>query len=453
MLPTALKVLEESCSSTSCAHSAVSLRRAARLGHPWLTRMAPAAHPGRVVEPVLLASVRPPTLTYVPAIPRRVGKTGVLSEHQLEAVLHAGQCHAQPLRQTGTRPGFLLADGAGVGKGRTQAAIILDAWLQGHQKALWVSASADLYADAKRDLMAVCTATSGLPPLHQMLTNLTSVPQHAPIPSSRGGGVISSCVPFACSSCAPLCCPVLLLCFSLLQLICPADPEPNSTSALSFAVVFASYALLARPSRLAQVLAWCTARGTFQGVLALDESHRAKAAGASGAGSAVIHLQRKLPLARTVYSSATSATEVDNLQYLCRLGLWGRGTPFKSFAVFREQMLKGGAASKELLPLHLKACGSLVSRLISYQDVRIRVATHQLTPEQAATYDAATRLWQALSLTLRRRAPSLPSSAASRFWSAHQRFFRCLVTGFKLPTLHAILTRGLAEGKRSACLP
>lgn len=36
-----------------------------------------------------------------------------------------------------------------VGKGRTQAAIILDAWLQGHQKALWVSASADLLADAR----------------------------------------------------------------------------------------------------------------------------------------------------------------------------------------------------------------------------------------------------------------------------------------------------------------
>ena len=187
MLPTALNVLEESCTSASCSCVALSLQRAASSGHAWLSRMPPAPHAARIVEPALLASVRLPPITYIPAIPRRVGKTGVLSEHQLEAVLHAGQRHDQLLQLTGARPGFLLADGAGVGKGRTQAAIILDAWLQGNQKAVWVSASADLYADAKRDLQAVCTSTSGLPPLHETLTNLTSVPQHAPIPISRGG--------------------------------------------------------------------------------------------------------------------------------------------------------------------------------------------------------------------------------------------------------------------------
>ena len=72
----------------------------------------------------------------------------MLSDLQLEALMHAGQSHSQPLRPNGSRPGFLLADGAGMGKGRTQAAVILDAWLQGHQKAIWVSASTDLYADA-----------------------------------------------------------------------------------------------------------------------------------------------------------------------------------------------------------------------------------------------------------------------------------------------------------------
>ena len=142
-LPTALHVLEDQPpTAPSCSRTAVSLQRAAEAGHSWLHRMPPKNHAGHVVEPALLASIRPPPVSYVPAMPRRVGKTGVLSELQLEAVLHAGQCYAQPLRPTGARPGFLLADGAGVGKGRTQAAIILDAWLQGHQKALWVSASA-----------------------------------------------------------------------------------------------------------------------------------------------------------------------------------------------------------------------------------------------------------------------------------------------------------------------
>jgi hypothetical protein len=169
----------------------------------------------------------------------------------------------------------------------------------------------------------------------------------------------------------------------------------------------------------------------------------------TGAGSAVLTLQSELPLARVVYASATSATELHNLQYLSRLGLWGKGTAFSSFVGFRDEMQTGGAAAKELLPVHLKACGSLVSRLISYDGVTIRVETHHLTPSQAQTYDAATALWQQLGVLLRQRTAkgALPSNAASRFWSAHQRFFRCVVTAAKLPTLHRLLNAGLAEGK------
>ena len=51
----------------------------------------------------------------------------------------------------------------------------------------------------------------------------------------------------------------------------------------------------------------------------------------------------------------------------------------QSFAAFKEEMHAGGAAAKELLPLHLKSRGSLVSRLISYDGVRVRVATHRLS--------------------------------------------------------------------------
>ena len=312
---------------------AAGLHRAAAAGHTWLTRVSSQRHADKLVQPALLASVRPPALTYVAAVPQQIGKTGVLSELQLEALLYAGQCHSRPLRPSGTRHGFLLADGAGVGKGRTQAAIILDAWLQGHQKALWVSASADLLADAKRDLEAVSTSMAGLPRLDTMLTALTQVPLSDVIKMPRG-------------------------------------------------VLFASYALLARPGRLAQVLAWCQARKPFQGVLSLDESHRAKAAGSTGAGAAVLKLQAEMPLARVVYASATSATEIHNMQYLIRLGLWGAGTPYASFNDFRDEMQAGGAAAKELLPLHLKMCGALVSRQLSYDGVTVMVSTHRLTAEQ-----------------------------------------------------------------------
>ena len=41
-----------------------------------------------------------------------------------------------------------------------------------------------------------------------------------------------------------------------------------------------------------------------------------------------IELQKLLPKAKVIYMSATGATEVENLQYATRLGLWGEGTAF-----------------------------------------------------------------------------------------------------------------------------
>jgi hypothetical protein len=64
----------------------------------------------------------------------------------LALLLHACCSHA-----TGSRPGFFLGDGAGVGKGRQIAALVKDYWASrsGKQhRILWVSVSADLrYGD------------------------------------------------------------------------------------------------------------------------------------------------------------------------------------------------------------------------------------------------------------------------------------------------------------------
>lgn len=52
----------------------------------------------------------------------------------------------------GKRAGFLIGDGAGVGKGRTIAGIIFENYLKGRKKAIWVSVSNDLKYDSERDL-------------------------------------------------------------------------------------------------------------------------------------------------------------------------------------------------------------------------------------------------------------------------------------------------------------
>ena len=52
------------------------------------------------------------------------------------------------------RRGWMLGDGTGAGKGRQVAAVILDNWLQGRRRALWLSKSNKLVEDAQRDWTA-----------------------------------------------------------------------------------------------------------------------------------------------------------------------------------------------------------------------------------------------------------------------------------------------------------
>lgn len=59
--------------------------------------------------------------------------------------------HTQTLPD-GSRGGFFIGDGAGVGKGRTIAGLILENWRAGRRRHLWLSVGSDLKFDARRDL-------------------------------------------------------------------------------------------------------------------------------------------------------------------------------------------------------------------------------------------------------------------------------------------------------------
>ena len=100
-------------------------------------------HPDPVIESMALASVSVPDVTMEFDLPKRLIIEGKLSDLQLEAIMYSKQQHEQ-YYPSGERKGFLLGDGAGVGKGRTIAGIILDNWKQGRTKAIWLSVSNDL---------------------------------------------------------------------------------------------------------------------------------------------------------------------------------------------------------------------------------------------------------------------------------------------------------------------
>lgn len=103
------------------------------------------------METASLSSVEPTDVWYKLTLPEETIRSGALSALQLESITYAAQQH-EHLLPDGTRAGFLVGDGAGVGKGRTIAGIIFENYLKGRKRAIWVSVSNDLKYDAERDL-------------------------------------------------------------------------------------------------------------------------------------------------------------------------------------------------------------------------------------------------------------------------------------------------------------
>lgn len=378
-------------------------------------------HPGKLVESAAMASVSAVVPTYVPNLPMQVikgfGQDGGISLAQLEPVVYAGQAH-QTVFVNGERQGYFIGDGTGVGKGREIAAIILDNQRRGQKKAIWISAKRDLMNDAKRDMRGVGMDDSGV--------------------FFQGGDKGKKLMAAGTDG-------VLFTTYSTLR-SAEKKTEENKTP----------------QTRLDQLLKW--AGEDYDGVVIFDESHNAgnllPGKGKRGKvdpslqAMAVADLQRRLPKARVVYVSATGATEVSNLAYASRLGIWGEGRSFTSVENFVNEVQKGGLAAMELVAKDLKALGLYNARSLSFEDVRYDRIDHPLSADQREIYDEMAKAWQAvlenvksaLDITEASTNRNAKGAALSQLWGSQLRFFNQVITSMQMPSVIEDVEKQLAAG-------
>ncbi|KAH7638141.1 strawberry notch-like protein [Dermatophagoides farinae] len=368
-------------------------------------------HPDQVVETSSLASIPPPDVYYQLMIPDEVIDDGRLSALQLESIIYASQQHENFLRD-GSRSGFLIGDGAGVGKGRTVAGIIYENYLRGRKRALWFSVSTDLKYDAERDLHDIGASRIEV---HLLNKFKYGIKIHSPDNDNVKRGVIFSTY------------------HSLIG-------ESTSISGRF-------------STRFQQVLQWCGE--DFDGVIIFDECHKAKNLFPSGTtratktGQAVLDLQRCLPKARVVYASATGATEPKNMGYMTRLGIWGPGTPFEDFNQFVAMVEKRGVGAMELVAIDLKMRGMYMARQLSFKGVQFRIEHVPLSREFIRIYNCCCRLWVSAktkfekALELMEADPQVSKAIWTQFWASHQRFFKYLCIASKVKFAVAFVKESL----------
>ena len=421
------------------------------------------AHPSDLVQSAAMAATTHPRPTIQPRLPVSLVRDGVLSDAQIESVVLVADAHDKhlPARlQVSTdlefirrvdgprvlvpesgphlsaphvrgvdeirfgstvafRQGYMLADGTGCGKGRQVAAILLDQWLRGRRRAIWISASDSLIRDARRDWQAV-------------------------------GGHPKDVIP--------------------LKRTRAQERIPNACG-----ILFCTYATLrsssrqGNRSRLEQIIAWLAgaideaARHVFDGCIVFDECHSlANAAGGKGSrgaitpsqqGRAGLRLQNALPDARVLYVSATGASTIDGLAYTQRLGLWGTDrTPFETRQRFVEAIEAGGVAALEVVARDLKSLGVYQARALSYDGVEVDILVHAVTEAQREVYDSyayAFKILNAMLTAALEVTAAAKSTARATFRGMEQRFFGALITSLKCPTLIRAIEANL-EANRTA---
>lgn len=382
-------------------------------------------HPTPLCESLAMSSIDLPQTDYKPNLPQESIASGILSNAQLEDVILAGHAHNSFINNDEYRRGFMIGSGTGFGKGNAIAGIILDNFRQGRKKAVWISKNENAHFNSAEYWAAVGGKS------RQIIDHRKFKPDQ-PIHATEGVLVTTY--------------GVLRSKFEVLQ---PdeADAAGNKSTKIL-------------KGRVRQIIDWVG--NDFDGIVAFDESHiMANAMDQKGSrgtkkGSLVaevgLTLQMMLPKARIIYSSATGATEVQNLVYGQRLGLYGPGTPFKDQLHFVNEIKASGVTAMELVARDMKALGIYTARSLSYAGVSYDAVLHEVTDPQRELYDTLARAWQTVlqnieeAIEVNNTSKNAKAAALSSFWSSHQRFFNLIILTIQFPSVAKDIQKHLDEG-------
>lgn len=383
---------------------------------------ATPAHPADIVESAVHSDVSLPDLSKVQLHLKKenLGTATKISGHQITMVKLAVNAFSRGL-------GFFNAGGTGFGKGLVNAAIALNSFNSGQKKAVWISQNHSLMLATQRDWQDLGGKKDDILDFSKVKNN-ESIETRL---SNKG---------------------VLYLTYALLRE--KVSPEEATKG---------------KKNRLDQVTEWLGK--DFDGVLIFDESHNmangitvdtgfGKSKG-SQTFKAGFDIQNLLPNAKIVYSSATGATELANLAYATRLGLWGENGYFPTIKDFLQQVAPWGIGGLEQVSADMKRKGVYWAPSLAFQGktpektVTYEKLTQVLTPQQRDIHNNIAKLWQkvlhwrdeAMISTGANEAPGMRASQNSAFWGNQLRFFQMMSMSMQMPIVFQQADKDIAEGK------
>ena len=343
----------------------------------------------------------------------------------------------------GTRAGFFLGDGAGIGKGRQISATIRDALCRNHGRGrhLWISVSRELVQDARRDLADVgchVDVHDGADVLDQMSSSSSSGGSSSMSAAARkkskglgAGGSLGKGVLFITYS-------LLVSGKRMENIISWLAGEEDSASSTTIgttkkkvASTSPAEAAVERAQR-EQLLREKRARleRSYTGLIVFDEAHKAKNLEQdTRTARLVLAIQERLPNARVLYCSATGVSDLKHMAYASRLGLWGAANPlYPTFDNFKDTLAKRGVGAMEMLALEMKRKGVFMARTLSWDGAEFDSCVVKLSKKQIRSYDGAVQWWfdvkEQIEAALDLMGISAPKLLWRVYWSSIQRFFR-----------------------------